>query len=431
MKISKDKLFSYVRNLLLGLFASIVALIFSSSLSKANLSVIMGGAYLNIDHGYWWVLFVRIFSLALNLFIVLFPFFYFDNLDLFNKKEYFHSENKKHLLLEVRYWIYLGISLPFAGAYFSSNIKFLLSHFLEPQNSLCVLLSFAIFIPIRALQIHLLQNKWDNEILYPHLKARSAFKRNSNMETFKVRQLIWQPLGFFTIGFIVCVFILNILLMFIYPIFLLFTLPEAWIYLVIGIILLSGIPAIIYCIHNIRTRLKLLKYLKWLEKDGIATVKFNGHKLMSAFFPSWILEIHITDNKGKQYNACVVSCGKMGTPMYFREKEYMLEKGFRINSGALMSARPGVGFAQAVDISKLGGDENPTNRIFGYYRSFKLSFPDVDGKKCVILNPTPTRAFMLDESNKPAAIDTGMKIFDYTVYTATGFYNTVNRDPTE
>ncbi len=428
MKISKDKIFSYVRNLLLGLFASIVALIFSSSLSKANLNIIADGSYLNADHGYWWILFVRIFSLVLNLFIVLFPFFYFDNLDLFNKKEYFHSENKKHLLLEARYWIYLAISLPFASTYFSSNIKFLLSHFFEPQNSLCALLSFILFTSIRALQINLLKNKWDNEILYPHLKAKSAFKRNSDMENFKVRQLIWQPLGFFILGFVVCVFLLNILLMFIYPFFLLFTLPEAWVYLAIAIVVLSAIPAIIYFIHNIRVRHKLLRYLKRLEKGGIATVKFNGHKVASAFFPSLVLELQIIDRKGRKYNACVVSCGKMGTPMYFKKDQYMLEKGFRLNSGALMSARPGVGFAQAVDVSKLGGDENPTNRIFGYYRAFDLSFPETEGKKCVILNPTPTKAFMLDESNKPSPIDTGMKIFDYTVYTATGFYNTLNLD---
>ncbi len=428
MKISKEKLFSYLRNLLLGLFASLTALAFSLPNTNINLAIVTDAGYLNPDHGYGWILFVRIFSLALNLFVVAFPFFYFDNLDLFNKKEYFHSENKKHLLLEPRCWIYLGISLTFAGTYFSSTIKFLFSHFFEMKDGLCILLSFVIFISLRALQIHLLKNKWDNEILYPHLKARSAFKRNSNMETFKVRQLIWQPLGFFVIGFLVCFFILSILLTFLYPIFLLFTLPDAWIYLIFAVVILSAVPATIYFIHNIRARRKLLGYLKRLEKDRVATVKINGHKLVSAFFPSWVLELHITDRKGRKYNVCVISCGKMGTPMYFRENQYMLEKSFRINSGALMSARPGVGFAQAVDVSKLGGDENPTNKIFGYYRAFDLSFPDTEGKKCVILNPTPTKAFMLDESNKPFPIDTGMKVFDYTVYTATGFHNTLNLD---
>ncbi|MBE6548683.1 MAG: hypothetical protein E7667_07420 [Ruminococcaceae bacterium] len=427
MKPTKNQIFSYLRNLFVGLFASIVALLFASRVTLANYSVINEGGFASQDHGYGWVLFVRIFALLLNVFVVGFVFFYFDNLDLFNKKEYFYSENKKHLLLEKRYWIYLAISLPLSTAMFSSNIRFLLGHFTATPNiGLCSLLSLILFVSMRAIQIHALYRKWNNEILYPHLKSRAAFKRNSKMEEFKLRQLFLQPLGFFIIGTLVCAFLINLLLMFAYPIILLLKEPLSLLYLAIVILVLAAVPFLIYTIHNVVKRRKLLKYLKKLEKDGIAKITYNGHKIISAFFPSMIFEITATHKSGKKYTATIVSCGKMGSPMYFKKDEFLIERGFRFNSGALMSTRMGTGFAQAVDISKLGEDENPTNLILGYNRAYDISFANADGEKSLILNPTPTRAFIIDAGNKAHPIDTGMKAFDYTVYTASGFYNMMN-----
>ena len=427
MNLTRAQKFSFLRNFFTGLFASIGATVLSSQVTTLNFALIDGASYLDPDRGYWWILFVRIFSLLLNIAVVSFVYYYFDNVDLFNKKEYFDSTEKKHLLLEVRYWIYLAISLPFAAAMFSSNVRFVLSHFFyNVSYPLCYLISFLMFVGIRALQIHLLKNKWDNEILYPHLKSRSVFKWNRNMNDFKLYQLIIQPIGFYILAGISVGLLLNTLLAFFYPIVIILTLPFALLYLAAAILIISAIPFIIYTIHNIRARGKLFKYLNKLQRDHVATVKYKGKKMMSAFFPSMIFELSITHRNGKKYNISVISCGKMGSPMYFKRNEYLIEKGLRLNSGALISTRPGTGFAQAVDISKFGEDENPTNTIIGYHHAYDLSFADEEGEKTVILNPTTTRAFMVDESNKAHPIDTGTKLFDYTLYTASGFYNMMN-----
>ena len=81
----------------------------------------------------------------------------------------------------------------------------------------------------------------------------------------------------------------------------------------------------------------------------------------------------------------------------------------------------------AVDVSKLGGKENPTNMAFGFRTSHKLNFFEDEGcHKVVILNPAPTTAFAVYE-REYTPIDNGEKIGNYTVYTASGLFNHIER----
>ena len=111
--------------------------------------------------------------------------------------------------------------------------------------------------------------------------------------------------------------------------------------------------------------------------------------------------------------------------MFFKPDEYLIEHGMHLRGGALMSR--GGSFAQAVDISSWGGKENPTNMIFGFRMAHKLEFPEGEGHKAVILSPVPTTAFALyGKETKP--IDTGEDMKNYTIYTATGFFNHIERE---
>ena len=93
--------------------------------------------------------------------------------------------------------------------------------------------------------------------------------------------------------------------------------------------------------------------------------------------------------------------------------------------GGALIARGG-NFAYAVDISQLGGKANPTNLIVGFRTSHKLRFPEGEGHKVVILNPTPTTAFAM-EDHTFKTIDTGENMGEYTLYTASGLFNHIDR----
>ena len=162
-----------------------------------------------------------------------------------------------------------------------------------------------------------------------------------------------------------------------------------------------------------------------MERERLATVKIKGRKYLSATFIRHPLEVEITDAEGERYNCLVISGGAINAPIFFKTDEYLIEHGFHLRGGALLAR--GGSFMYAVDVSKLGGKENPTNMAFGFRTSHKLSFAEAEGcHKVVILNPTPTTAFAVDGRDY-TPIDTGERIGDYTVYTATGLFNHIER----
>ena len=89
----------------------------------------------------------------------------------------------------------------------------------------------------------------------------------------------------------------------------------------------------------------------------------------------------------------------MNSPIYFKENEFLIERSVRLNNGALISR--GGAYAQIVNINELGGDQNPTNALAGYYIVLPLDFPDVEGKKTVLVNPPPLTASSAPKNSIP------------------------------
>ena len=112
--------------------------------------------------------------------------------------------------------------------------------------------------------------------------------------------------------------------------------------------------------------------------------------------------------------------------MYFSSDKYYTEHGFHLRGGGLISQMGASPFAAIVDIGKWGDKANPTNLVAGYRREHNITFPEKEGKRTLIINPAPTACFSLYE-NIANPIDTGEDMGNYTIYSATGFCNTLER----
>ena len=369
--------------------------------------------------------------------IILFPIFviltvalvylYFDNLDLFNKKEYFEGEDKSSLISRKPYLIGFAISMLFSTVTFSAGYQMMLLRFFGEINPIWArLLSVATMAILRLIQLHLLQDKWESEIENPLFAEKSLFKRNRDMYTFKPHQMILQPIGYLFVATLVCSFSGY----FVFPLFAvcynIVTSPDLWwTVFSVPIIIIVLIYALRF-VHNTRKRRILIKKLKQIERENLATVKTRGTKYLSATFTFLPFSFELTDKAGEKYNCLVISASKINAPMYFKAEEYLVEHGAHLRGGALLSKAPGYMGAAAVDLGKLGGRENPTNMVFGFRMAHKFKFPDVEGRKTVILSPTPTTAFSL-EGREFKSIDTGEVIGDYTIFTSTGLFNHIER----
>ena len=350
-------------------------------------------------------------------------YYYLDNLDLFNKRDYYHNTNKKPLISEPQYLISFLICLLFSSMLFETPINYALSVFGYTSTLISRGASVLIYSAIRLIQLYLLRSKWDLEFESPIFVQQAAFKRNRDFEKFKTSQLIFQPLGFFTLMAIVLAFFARWGAPILLAIIIIFK-DLGWVITPI-IVILCLIPAIISAINGLNARRKLLGRLKKIERLGYAKIKYDGSKYLSALFPKKMFSFELEDTNGKKYNTVVISCGKMNSPIYFKKDEFLIERSVRLNNGALISR--GGAYAQIVDIGEIGGDQNPTNALAGYYIVLPLNFPDREGERTVIINPIPTKVYVMNNI-KARPIDTCEKLFDYTVYNTTGFCNMIERD---
>lgn len=358
-------------------------------------------------------------AIALSILI----YYYLDNLDLFNKRDYYHTKNKKPLISEPQYLISFLTGLLFSAMLFETPINYALSVFGYESTLISRGASVLIYAAIRLFQLYLLRSKWDLEFESPIFVQQAAFRRNRDFESFKTRQLILQPLGFFTLLYIVLAFFAKWGAPILLGLIIIFK-DLGWI-ITPYIFVICLIPVIISAIKGLKTRRKLISRLNKIENLGYAKITYEGSKYLSALFPKRVFSFTLEDRNGKKYNCIVISCGKMNSPIYFKESEFLIERSVRLNNGALISR--GGAYAQIVDVSKMGGDQNPTNALAGYYIVLPLDFPDREGERSVIINPIPTKVFVMDNS-KAKPIDTGEKLFDYTVYNTTGFCNMIERD---
>ena len=417
----------YIRNVYTSLFASLTALVYSLILYDGYTRTYIE---YEVDLRYpVKVILVTLLPLVIVAAVAI-VYDYFDNVDLFNKRDYFESKSKKPLIARYPYTISFAISMLFCTLLLSKSLHFALTFYFPNLNiAVARFLAVAVMATLRLFQIWSLQDKWETEIENPLFVEKALFKRNRDMYTFKPHQIILQPIGYFFAFGALCVFVSYLS----FP-YLIFTAiisglniiisPEFW-WIIFSIPLI--IAAVVYTVrflHNSWKRRILLKKLGQMESERIATVKINGAKYLSATFTHLPLSVEITDNAGKVYHCLVVTNGAINAPIYFKTDEYMVEHGFHLRGGGLVAR--GGSFGQIVDVSKMGGKENPTNLIFGFRTAHKLCFPEGEGNKVVILNPTPTTAFAVDGRDyRP--IDTGENMGNYTIYTASGLFNHIER----
>lgn len=421
----------YIRNIYTSLFASFAAVLFSFiifdayfrtySIYEVNFQKYAAQAFLAIlfpivTVGMAWVIFN-----------------YFDNLDLFNKREYQEKyiEFKKNgtaikpLIAQKPYLIKFAIEMLFSTVVFTAGYSTALLFFFPSINIVVPrLLSIATMAILRLLQLNSLQDKWETEIDHPLFVEKSAFKRNRDPYTFKFHQMIWQPIGFVILFSFATSFAAAYGFAIFLSIFYIIISPDMW-----GVIFTFPLIfiALIYLgrlIHNTRKRAILIKKIKQMKHEGLADVSIKGRKYLSATFTFLPFSIDVTDKNGEKYHCLIISASKINAPMYFKPDEYLVEHGMHLRGGALMSH--GGRFARAVDISSWGGKENPTNMILGFRMAHKLKFPEGEGHNVVILSPAPTTAFSIyGRDTKP--IDTGEDMQKYTIYTPTGFFNHIER----
>ncbi len=421
------KALPYIRNIYTSLFASLSALLFSSIVFNGYYNT-----YLSFEADLTYPAKSLLLTLLpfVTILIVYVVYDYFDNVDLFNKKDYFEEKSKKPLISRTPYIVSFAISMLFSTLLLTSSFHVALGFYFPMINiAVARFLAVAVMAALRLFQIWSLQDKWQTEIENPLFVEKAMFKRNRDMYLFKPHQLILQPIGYFfaflalsllTGSMIIPGIILPVLVTAVN-----FALtPDMWWTVFSVPVIIVAIVIAIRLIHNVKRRRILLKKLKQMQKEGLARVEIKGSKYLSSTFITLPLTVKITDREGEVYNCIVATCGEINAPMFFKEDEYYVEHGFHLRGGALMSR--GGTFAQAVDISQMGGKENPTNLIFGFRTSHKLKFPEIEGHKVVILNPTPTTAYAVD-FHSYRSIDTGENMGKYTLYTATGIFNHVER----
>ena len=417
----------YVRNVLTSFFASLSALIFSRIMLNAYYSAY---EYNEIDfQAYEAKAFLVILFPIVIIGTVFLIFNYSDNLDLFNKREYFDSRDSrpagKPLIAEYPYLIGFAINMLFATPVFTVGYDMMLLFFF-PNIDVIVARALAVLTMagLRLFQLWDLRDKWEAEIENPLFIEKTLFKRNQDMYAFKAKQMILQPIGYFIVFSIVA----NVFGFFGFPmlmvVFMIILSPDMWWALFSIPVIIILVMLAVRLIHNTRKRLILLKKLKSMEKEGLAKVKYKGSKILSATFIRIPFSVEITTWQGEVYNALVVTSGKINAPMYFKSDEYMVEHGFHLRGGGLLAK--GGTFGQVVDISSWGGKENPSNLIFGFRTAHKLNFKESEGERIVILNPTPTTAYAVN-GREYRPIDTGEDMTNYTIYTATGLFNHIER----
>ena len=417
----------YIRKVYTSLFASLSAMLFSFIILNAYM-----GSYLKYEADFTGNA-ERIFLIILFPIIIIVTswlvFNYFDNLDLFNKRDYIEKrkfdKKIKPLISEKHYLVGFAIEMLFSVAIFSTSYDIMLCYFFPKLDVVVArLLSVVTMAILRLLQLWSLQDKWETEITHPFFVEKAIFKRNRDYYAFKPRQMIWQPIGFVIIFSLAASFATNYGFIIFLSLFYILISPDMWWAIFSLPIIIIAVTYVTRFIHNTKKRAILIKKLKQMETEKLAEVKIIGRKYLSATFTFLPISVEIVDKEGEKYHCLVLSPSKINAPMYFKPDEYLVEHGMHLRGGALI-ARGGA-FMQAVDISHLGGKENPTNMTFGFRVAHKLKFPVGDGNKVVILSPTPTTAFSV-HGREYNPIDTGERIGDYTIYTATGLFNHIER----
>ena len=422
----------YLRNVYTSIFATLTVLLFSNIIFDGYIRTYRD---YEIDLLYpSKVILITLLPVTV-IFTVYMVYNYFDNLDLFNKREYFESRSKRLLVLRTQYLVTFAIPLLFSTLLLSGAFRELFNFYFPTLKAVAVnaianLLAVVTMTAMRFIQLWSLQDKWQAEMDNPLFIEKAMFKRNRDMYLFKPHQIILQPIGYFFAFGATCLFVSY--LVFPYILFssiitlinIVLTPDMWWVALGLPVIIIAAVLAFII-LYNVRRRRILLRKLKQMQKEGLARVEMKGAKYLSATFIFLPFKVKITDRQGEVYNCTVVTTGEINAPLFFKKDEYIIEHGFHMRGGALIAR--GGSFAYAVDVSNLGGKDNPTNLILGFRTSHKLTMSKIESEhNVVILNPAPTTAFVTDGFTH-RSVDTGEVVGDYTIYTSTGLFNHIER----
>lgn len=413
----------YFRNVYTSLFATIMALIFARLYFSSVISL-----FAEVD---WYLLkfhdklIFNLLGLSIVLFATLMIFYYFDNLDLLNKKAYLEEKTPRPLIAKGEYLVGFAINILFASPILYSPIHYFMVSIGAPSPWLSRILAILAMALMRLIQLGSLRVKWQDEIDHPLFVEKPMFKSSGDIDSFKPFHLFTKPI-IYVILYSLCYAVASkYVIAIIFSIYL--TVTSLWDSLVVIIFIPIAIFFSLRLLSMFRRRHRLIRKLNALKRQKYATVKYHGSKYLSSLFHFLKLEIEITTASGEKYNCRVVTSGRVNAPMYFSTDKYYTEHGFHLRGGGLLSHMGSSPFVAVVDISKWGGNSNPTNLILGFRRQRDLAFPDKEGKKALIVNPTPTSCFSL-YGTVANTIDTGENMGEYTIYTATGIYNTIVRN---
>lgn len=421
MKEIFRKYFIYFRNTYTAVLATAMSVIFARFYYSSVLNFRMTSEL--VFRNFYDLVFYNFIALLLPVLGVIMIYFFFDNLDLLNKKEYIDSKSKKFLIARPHYIIGFALSTLAGTAMFTNPIHQFIGTFISVNIVWARLAAVILIVAIRLIQLYNLQSKWQDEIDHPLFVEKPMFNGSNDPDSFKPFHLVVKPLIFIVL-YTACYFIISqYLLYLVFSVF--YVITALW----QSLILIALLPFLIIfgsrAIYGLRGRIKLLRNLRRLKKNGIATVKYRGSRVCSSFLPFLPFSIEIKTNSGDTYLCKVVCSGKVNSPMFFRPDVYFTEHGFHMRGG-LLSRHGGSPYAAVVDLEKMGGKVNPTNLIFGFRMQHRIDFPEEEGNKVLIINPTPTSCYAIDgKDSKP--IDTGENMGRYTIYTATGIYNTIER----
>ncbi len=413
----------YFRGIYTSLFATIMALIFGR-LYYSSVVILFSEVdwYLLKFHD---KLIFNLLGLSIVLFATLMIFYYFDNLDLLNKKAYLEEKTHRPLITRGEYLTGFLINILFASPVFYLPVHYFMVSIGATSPMLSHALALLTMALMRLIQLGSLRMKWQDEIDHPLFVEKPMFKSSGDVDSFKPFHLFTKPIIFVILYSLCYAVALKYVIAMIFSIYLIVT--SLWSSLIVMIVVPIAIFFSLRVISMFRRRRRLIKKLNELKRQKYATVKYRGSKYLSSLFHFLKLEVEIITASGEKYNCRVVTSGRVNAPMYFSTENYYTEHGLHLRGGGLLSQMGSSPFVAVVDISKWGGNSNPTNLVLGFRRQRDLVFPDKEGKKALIVNPTPTSCFSL-YGTVANTIDTGEDMGKYTIYTATGIYNTIVRN---
>ena len=173
-----------------------------------------------------------------------------------------------------------------------------------------------------------------------------------------------------------------------------FLLKELFPYIVM---ILTASMVLIY-FNRIRKRKKFIKSLKKLSEKSDFILSDIQKPFLSVFKRIDGISFTVTVNQ-KSYDCKLISGKRKNIPIIFTDHGFLLFK----------------------RIVRLGKSE-----LFSIYSKDNYSF-ESEAKKCLIITYIPKQCYFKDENGRMRKIDTGEKIGEYTVFSASGFLNALER----